>query len=202
MKTKLDKVTLVDANDNVIGQMDKIQAHQGKGQLHRAISVYLFRRNKDKIEVLIQQRSIGKIVGAFQWANTVCGNVWPQETYQECALRRLRYELGIKDAQITPLLKFQYSVKCNDEFSENEIDQIFVGFYDGDIQPNPDEVQDYLWVDWQNLLNKLPDAKPIEFGGLQLSIKHQASGINLAPWFVIMLVNKKVVESLIKYIGR
>jgi len=36
----LDQVVLVDKHDRVIGQADKIEAHRGSGQLHRAISVF------------------------------------------------------------------------------------------------------------------------------------------------------------------
>ena len=173
----LDQVILVNEKDEQIGSMDKIEAHRGKGTLHRAISVYLFNK---KAELLIQQRSAKKIVGAGQWANTVCGNVRPSETYQQCAYRRLAEELGIEsqNVKIKPIHKFQYQVKCNEEFSENEIDQVFLGFYDGKVKPNPYEVQQKRWINWQSLLAGKTDLK-------------------LAPWFKIMLNDKKLL-SIIK----
>ena len=152
-KTKqimFDQVTIVDKNDQVLGAIDKIEAHRGEGVLHRAISVFLFRKRADKTELLIQQRSDKKIVGAGQWANTVCGNVRPTENYLECARRRLREELGIIDPELAlqPGTKFQYQVVCNAEFSENELDQIFIGWYDGEVVPNPEEVQGFEWLGW------------------------------------------------------
>lgn len=133
----LDQVILVNDQDQEIGVMDKVEAHRGEAKLHRAISVFLF---NDKGELLLQQRSAQKIVGAGQWANTCCGNVRPGETYEECAYRRLQEELGITDVELTPVTKFQYAVKCNDEFSEHEMDQVFVGKYEGEVKANAQEV--------------------------------------------------------------
>lgn len=172
----IDRVILVNKKDEVIGEMDKIEAHRGEGKLHRAISVFLFRKIGNEKQLLIQQRSAKKIVGAQQWVNTVCGNVRPNETYEECARRRLEEELGIIDPQLilTPGKKFQYQVKCNDEFSENEIDQIFTGWFDGELNINLDEVQNTEWVSWQSLQNG----------------KYNDLEYNWAPWFVIMLEHK------------
>ena len=144
----LDQVTLVNEQDQPIGVMDKVEAHRGKGQLHRAISVYIFRKNNstNEWELLIQQRSALKIVGAGQWANTCCGNVRPGENYEECAMRRLQEELGIQEIKLQPTKKFIYQVPCGDEFSEHELDQVFIGIYNGDVNPNPKEVSAYRWV--------------------------------------------------------
>jgi len=178
----LDQVTLVDKDDNVLGAMDKLEAHRNGGMLHRAISVFLFRKFEDKMELLIQKRSAKKIVGAGQWANTVCGNVRPTENYLECASRRLREELGIVDPELAlqPGAKFQYQVACNAEFSEHEIDQIFVGWYNGEVLPNPEEVATTTWVSWQSLQR-----------GRFIDLEY-----NWTPWFVIMLEKKEVLDSI------
>jgi isopentenyl-diphosphate Delta-isomerase len=150
-----DQVILVDEQDNPIGVMDKIEAHRGEGRLHRAASVFLF---NDVGQTLIQQRSSQKIVGALQWANTCCGNVWPNEEYEACAQRRLDFELGITDVTLTPLTKFRYQTKCNEEFSENEMDTVFTGNYSGEIHPNPDEVKDFRWIDWTEFKQRVANA--------------------------------------------
>ena len=179
-KNQEDKVILVNEKDRQIGVMDKVEAHRGKGKLHRAISVYLFNK---KNQLLIQQRSSKKIVGAHQWANTVCGNVRPGESYEDCASRRLKEELGIKykKLKLKPIYKFQYQVKCNEEFSENEIDQVFFGFYDGKTDLNPNEVQKVSWVDWQRLLNA-------------------ELNLDLAPWFTWMLKDKKLTSLISSFL--
>ncbi|KKS30554.1 MAG: Isopentenyl-diphosphate Delta-isomerase [Candidatus Amesbacteria bacterium GW2011_GWA2_42_12] len=174
MQTVLDQVTLVDEHDHQIGVMDKVEAHRGEGKRHRASSVFLFNK---KGELLIQQRSKKKIVGALQWANTSCGNVRPNETPEECAYRRLREELGITTAIIQPLYTFEYHVKCNAKFSEWEIDHVFVGKYDGEIALNLDEVVNYRWM---KLLK------------LQIEI---INNINVyAPWLHIVLNDKRLLD--------
>lgn len=139
---------LVDSDDKVLGTMELVAAHRQPGFLHRAISVFLFRRNQQtqEIELLIQQRSAVKFTCAGEWANTCCGNVRPGESYEECAHRRLREELGIEGVHLTAIDKFEYTAACNDDFIEHEIDTVFVGWYDGAVQPVPSEVQEYEWI--------------------------------------------------------
>lgn len=172
-----DLVTLVSEKDQVIGTMDKIDAHRGEGKLHRASSVFLFRKNAaDEIEFLVQKRSEKKIVGAGQWANTVCGNVWPDESYEECARRRLLFELGINDdlLELKDTVTFRYQTKCNEEFSENEIVHIFEGWYGGEVNPNSEEVADWRWLKWK-------DAH---------ELKKVESDWQWTPWFELYMKNK------------
>lgn len=176
-----DQVTLVNEQDEVIGTMDKIEAHRGDGKLHRAISVFLFRKNAaGEAEILIQRRSDKKIVGAGQWANTVCGNVWPYESYEECARRRLSFELGIDDVAIEDIQTFRYQVRCNEEFSENEIDHVFAGWFDDSVQPNVDEVADTEWILWNTI--KSDDSR-------------------WTPWFKVFIAEGLVKTALEKYVS-
>ena len=156
MQTKkaddLEQVILVDENDQQIGVMDKLKVHRHPAKLHRASSV-LLHNSQDKW--LIQQRSSNKIVSPNKWANTCCGNVRPNETYLECALRRLDEELGITQVDLKRVNKFIYQIDDNAEFGEHEIDTVFVGQYDGKINPNPNEVQNTRWLSKPELLRKI-----------------------------------------------
>ena len=49
----MDEVVLVNKNNEVLGYMEKLEAHK-KGLLHRAFSVFIF--NSDN-ELLLQKRS-------------------------------------------------------------------------------------------------------------------------------------------------
>ncbi|MEP7167339.1 MAG: isopentenyl-diphosphate Delta-isomerase [Candidatus Woesebacteria bacterium] len=145
----MDQVILVDADDKEIGVMDKVEAHRGTGKLHRATSVFLFNK---KGELLVQQRSSKKITCQLMWANTCCGNLRPGETYRECAHRRLQEELGIFGVKLEEVVKFLYQTPCDDEFSEYEMDTVYMGYYDGQVRPNPDEVSGYKWIEWNDLM--------------------------------------------------
>lgn len=165
-----DQVVLVDPSDQEIGVMDKVEAHRGAGQLHRATSVIL---KNNRGQWLMQQRSQHKIVGAQQWANTCCGNVRPGESYEQCAYRRLYEELGITGVQLTKVGCFQYQVQCNAEFSEHELDTVFVGEYDGPVFPNEDEVMAYRWVSAKELRAELTHRKSQFVPWLPLVLEQQ-----------------------------
>lgn len=148
---RFHKVTLVTPQDEVLGELDRYVAHRYPAQLHRASSVWM----KDESgRLLLQRRSVKKIIGATWWNNTICGNVWPEESYEECAKRRLFVELGIPLAEIEkmtlqPVKKFHYKSYANETYGEHEMDQVFVVKViaaDVTLQLNPDEVSEVVWV--------------------------------------------------------
>ena len=61
---------LVDKNDNQIGTMLKMEAHE-KGVLHRAFSVFIFNK---KGELMLQQRAAHKYHSPMLWTNTCCSH--------------------------------------------------------------------------------------------------------------------------------
>ena len=68
----MERVVLVDAKDNQIGLMDKLDAHKNGGTLHRAISVFLSRRRSGQVEVLVQRRSKEKPPWPLFWSTSAC----------------------------------------------------------------------------------------------------------------------------------
>ena len=52
----MEKVILVDENDNALGLMEKMEAHE-KGLLHRAFSVFVL---NDQNQLLLQRRALSK----------------------------------------------------------------------------------------------------------------------------------------------
>lgn len=171
----LDKVVLVNELDEVIGQLDKVEAHLGSGKLHRAVSVFLFNQ---KGELLVQRRSQFKIVAARQWGNTICGNVRPGESYRDCAVRRLKEELGITGVELDKIGRLQYQVEFDNGYAENEIDTVFVGSFSGRTEPNPEEVSAIDWIEFEKLLS---------------------DGRIYAPWVEKIVRNEGVCEGLTEY---
>ena len=148
-------ISIVSSADVQTGVADKLQAHKYPVQRHRAISVWI-RNNQG--EVLLQKRSKSKIIGADWWANTVCGNVWNDESYEACALRRLHVELGLQctEADLQKGARFEYRAYCNETYGEHEVDQIFF-IENVAVQPipNPAEVSEIAWVDWEELRSRV-----------------------------------------------
>lgn len=152
------QVVLVDQHDRVVGQTDVLHAHRGDGILHRAITVFIFRNltgHRAETEVLLQQRSQYKIVGARKWATTACGNVRPGENRKQCALRRLDNEMGIVGVSLTPVDRFTYHVQTDPGFSEWEVLTAYAGWGDVSVAVHPEEVSDFVWYNWQQLQQDL-----------------------------------------------
>lgn len=149
----MDQVILVDKNDNQIGLMEKLAAHKGKGRLHRAVSVLLYRKKNGKTAVLLQQRGPAKPLWPFFWSNTVCTHPRDGESAIDCALRRLKEEMGItlESENLTFIFKLLYQAKYNDVLSEHELDHVFIGEWDGEVALNREEAAASQWKLWEEL---------------------------------------------------
>ncbi len=147
MLTKQDSVILVDEQDRMIGTMEKIAAH-AKAKLHRAFSVFLF---SDDGRMLLQQRAKDKYHSGGLWTNTCCSHPKPGETVSQAASRRLEEEMGIRGFVAEPLFSFIYRVDFNDGLTEHEFDHVLVGSYNLHVLPNPDEVQAFRYVSFEEL---------------------------------------------------
>lgn len=143
-------VVLVDKHNKELGREEKILAHK-KNLLHRAFSVFIFRRTSE-IELLLQQRAFDKYHSQGLWTNTCCSHPHWGEPIVTAGIRRLHEELGIV-AELQDLGWFHYNVHFSDGLSENEIDHVLVGFVtaDKEIHPNPEEVHAYRWITLKDL---------------------------------------------------
>jgi isopentenyl-diphosphate delta-isomerase len=135
---KQQEVILVNENDEPIGLMEKMEAHQ-KGLLHRAFSVFIF---DSKGKILLQQRSAEKYHGANLWTNACCSHPLPNEKVEDAAQRRLKEELGFI-TRLHEIFSFIYHASVENDLVEYEFDHVFAGEYEGHIFPNSDEVANY-----------------------------------------------------------
>ncbi len=134
-------VILVDEQDNDIGVMEKMQAHQ-EGLLHRAFSVFIF---NDKEELLLQQRAISKYHSGGLWTNTCCSHPRPNETIKDAANRRLFEEMGMScDLKIKT--NFIYKTPFENGLTEHELDYVLIGTTNQNPQINPGEVESFKWM--------------------------------------------------------
>jgi isopentenyl-diphosphate Delta-isomerase len=69
-----NQVILVDDMNQELGLYDKIEAHRS-GLLHRAFSIFIFRKNRNgNFELLLQQRALSKYHTPGLWSNTCCSH--------------------------------------------------------------------------------------------------------------------------------
>lgn len=151
-----DLVILVDENDQEDGVEGKMAAHLS-GKLHRAISVFVFDSGG---RLLLQKRASGKYHSGGLWSNTCCSHPRPNENSAVAARRRLREEMGI-DCQLLEMFSFRYCAALSNGLVENEYDHVFFGSHEGEPVPNPEEVEDWKWIDLAGLrvdLTAHPDA--------------------------------------------
>lgn len=146
----VDEVILVNDQDDVLGYMDKFEAHQ-KGVLHRAISVFIF---NSKGEWLIQQRAAHKYHSADLWSNSACSHPMRGESELSAAERRLQEEMGI-DADLKKVFSFQYEAKLDSQLIEKELDHVFIGYSDELPKVNTEEVAAYRFVSTSDLAMEL-----------------------------------------------
>lgn len=141
-----EKVILVNENDEQIGLMEKIEAHE-KALLHRAFSVFVY---NDKNEVMIQQRALSKYHSPGLWTNTCCSHQKEGETNVEAGKRRLMEEMGFQ-TDLKEVTSFIYKAPFDNGLSEHEYDYILVGHYNEEPKINSDEVASWKWMSLEDI---------------------------------------------------
>lgn len=145
-----NEVVLVDSNDDELGTMEKMEAHQ-KGLLHRAFSIFLF---NDKNEMLIQKRADTKYHSAGLWSNTCCSHPAKGESIEEAANRRLKEEVYI-ETDVKYLFPFEYRAELNSNLVEHELDHVLIGFCNSFKGINPEEVSEMKFIELEELKKDL-----------------------------------------------
>jgi len=134
-------VILVDQNDNKVGLMPKMMAHE-KALLHRAFSVFIFNDNN---ELMLQQRALDKYHSPGLWTNTCCSHQRDHESNIEAGKRRLLEEMGFS-VELKEVTSFIYKAPFDNGLTEHEFDHVLVGHYNDDAKPNPEEVGQWKWM--------------------------------------------------------
>ncbi len=133
-----EQVILVNEQDEPIGLMNKMEAHE-KAVLHRAFSVFIL---NDKNEVMLQQRAHHKYHSPLLWTNTCCSHQRAGETNIEAGKRRLFEEMGFQ-AELKELFHFIYKAPFDNGLTEHELDHVMIGYYNEAPIINPDEVESW-----------------------------------------------------------
>ncbi|WP_051543423.1 isopentenyl-diphosphate Delta-isomerase [Thiothrix lacustris] len=143
----MEHVVLVDQQNAVLGTLPKAEVHTLETPLHRGFSVFIFNALG---ELLLQQRSFGKVTWPGFWSNSCCGHPALGETVAEAIQRRVRAELGMQVYDLFEALPyFQYRCEYGGVV-ENEICPVWLARTLDEPVPNPLEVAATRWIPWQN----------------------------------------------------
>ena len=82
---------VVNERDEVIGQAPRQEVH-ARGLWHRAIHVLVFNARG---EVFLQKRSMKKDTAKGKWDSSSSGHLDTGESYDACAVREVREEIGL-----------------------------------------------------------------------------------------------------------
>lgn len=138
-------VVLLDQAGARIGTSAKAGVHTEETPLHLAFSCYLFNESG---QLLVTRRALSKKTWPGVWTNSFCGHPGPGESFEDAMARRAAQELGTTISSVNSLLPdFRYRAVDASGIVENEICPVFTATITAPLAPNPDEVEEYAWVD-------------------------------------------------------
>jgi len=144
MNTTEDEILVeVDKNNKEIGTIIKRDAHSTKKRFHRAAHMMIF---NSKGEVILQQRSLNKSLGAGLW-DMHGGHQAAGMTIEQTAKQELMEELGV-DVDLKLLEVFLFKGKTQSEYCH-----VYYGVSDGPYGFDRNEVQAIKAFDCEKLLN-------------------------------------------------
>ncbi len=141
-----EPLILVDSADRELGFLDKAACHDGRGQLHRAFSAFLFNARG---ELLLQKRGRDKRLWPGYWSNSCCSHPRRGESMDAAVRRRIEQELGL-DRSLLHDLRFVYKFEYRAEFgaigSEHELCSVYLARTTGTPVVNSTEIEDWKWI--------------------------------------------------------
>ncbi|WP_344907678.1 isopentenyl-diphosphate Delta-isomerase [Actinomadura meridiana] len=158
----VEEIVLLNADDEAVGTAPKNASHHKDTPYHLAFSCYVV---DTEGRVLITQRALDKRTFPGVWTGSCCGHPAPGEGLRDAVLRRLRDELGMPDATLTSVLpRFRYRAVAEDGTVEHERCPVVRATVpaNGDVHPNPTEVERAEWWTWERCLELTgkPESSP------------------------------------------
>ncbi len=149
----MEYIVFVDESGQPTGETgEKLASHNDVTKLHLAFSCYIF---NEEGKVLVTRRADSKKVWPSVWTNSVCGHPGPGELIEDAIKRRAMYELGLEVSDIKiKLPKYRYQTPPYNGIIENEFCPVFFATTNAEPLPNPEEVAEYTWLTWNEVVNK------------------------------------------------
>ncbi|WP_185857819.1 isopentenyl-diphosphate Delta-isomerase [Blattabacterium cuenoti] len=152
-------IPLIGMENKIIGFEKKEKIHI-EGLLHSAVSVFIFNLKND---LMLQKRSSKKYHSSLLWTNTCCSHPKKNESVLKAAHRCLIEEMGF-DCFLEQRFSFTYHKCFNNGLIENELDHVFVGYYEKSPTINFKEVDNWKWISLKKLIENIhayPDSYTI-----------------------------------------
>jgi isopentenyl-diphosphate Delta-isomerase len=131
----------------------KLTAHNAETRLHLAFSCYIF---DEMGRILVTRRALSKKVWPGVWTNSFCGHPAPGEEMIDAINRRGMFELGLKVKDVVVALpNYRYTTPPFNGIVENEFCPVHLARIDGELTPNPEEVDSFKWLSWQEFVEQL-----------------------------------------------
>jgi len=165
-------VVAVDGDDEPTGLANRLDAHTGEGERHRAFTVLVFDEDG---RILLAQRASNKRLWDTHWDGTVASHPVEGQSQVEATKQRLEEELGVTPDQYDDLEvtdRFEYKRRYEREGLEWEVCAVLqVTLQDSSLDPDTEEVEGLLWADY-DLLYEQPE---------------WYRQLRLCPWFEIAM---------------
>jgi len=143
---------LLDARGRPSAIADKAGVHDHATPLHLAFSCYVV---DERGRTLLTRRSARKRTWPGVWTNACCGHPLSGETLREAVTRHLVAELGLRPVRLALVLgDFAYRATMDDGTVEHELCPVVVAETDGVLRPDPDEVEQWEWIEWSDLVRR------------------------------------------------
>ncbi|MBF5080511.1 isopentenyl-diphosphate Delta-isomerase [Quadrisphaera sp. INWT6] len=141
-------VVLLDDERRPVGSTPKAGVHTADTPLHLAFSCYV---SDTRGRLLMTRRAVSKKTWPGVWTNSVCGHPAPEESFEDAVRRRARQELGLEVRDLAERLpEFAYRAVDASGVVENEFCPVYTAVADADPVPDPDEVAEWAWVEWDD----------------------------------------------------
>ena len=157
---------VVNERDEVVDRQTRGEVHR-LGLMHRAVHVLVF---NSRGEVFLQKRSMKKDRQPGLWDSSASGHLDCGESYDACAVREVREEIGLELAD-APQRLFKLA-------ASEQTDQEHVWVYrceaEGPFTLHPEEIERGTWFSPAEVTRWMA-ARPEEFAGALLVIWKQVN---------------------------
>ena len=146
---------LLDDNGNPTGKtVSRSDAH-AQGLWHRTVHIYIFRKSKNGVELLVHLRAKNKDLNPDMLDTRFGGHLKAGETIEEALVSELRDEIGIT-ASVQEMIAGP--IRKRNNFPNNEFTSSY--FYefrgnDDTLKFNDGEVQEIKWMNVEDILQSM-----------------------------------------------